>query len=193
MKIGHKLWLKGGILAFGFFSSFCFGLILVKDDFEHNHTMHEGHKHVFQIKNPMIGMPVPPSNLGLFDGQYFDIKDMIKGQKAILFFWRSGCPHCVKALRGQDKTAKQLEVKGIKFISINQGEEIDKIRIFLKNKASGSTCFVDLKGNLASELKVIGVPSYYFINENGLVVRIEHELTEDMIRDFIKSKGIHDK
>jgi peroxiredoxin len=143
---------------------------------------HSGYLSRFQ--HPAVGMAVPSLKLEDIDGQEVDLAELIKGKKAVLFFWSSTCAHCVKQLRDQEALKQQMESGGIEYMLINSFEESGRIRRFLEKMSSRTPCYMDPGGLLASALKVTGVPAYYFIDEKGIVVKAAHELTGEMIRDF---------
>ncbi len=177
MKINFKTWLKIILSIIVFFISFYSVRSLLNDNLKHED---------FQFQNPAIGIAVPSVKLAEPDAQEVDLRELIKGQKAIIFFWSSACPHCVKAIERQDKQEKELAAKGIRFLSINQGEEIGRIQQFWERKKLEGDFWVDINNTLPSILKIVGVPSYYFVNEKGVIVMVEHKLTKGMIKYFMK-------
>lgn len=171
----NHIWLKAGLSVIVFFGAFSFVRSLRNSCVGHDH---------FKFHNPAVGTAVPSSKLISLDGQEVDIEELIRGQKAILFFWSSTCPHCLKMLQEQEETKQQLESIGIKYISINSVERTSIVRNFLKRRFPKANAYVDPEGKLASALQVIGFPSYYFINEKGVLAQVGHDLTQDMIRNF---------
>lgn len=131
------------------------------------------------ISANLIGEPAPEFTLELFSGGQKSLASVRDGKKAILMFWSTWCPHCHEELRALSAKLKALEEQGIKLILVDFGETKEQVgRYFTRYKLNLDT-FMDEEGLTQGAYNVIGLPTIYFIDAQGIVRNISHHVPEN--------------
>jgi len=93
-----------------------------------------------------------------------------RGQKVILFFWTTWCPHCRQALSDFAEEYPQLQKIDIELISIDIGESAAKVSSFVKRKRLPYQTLLDKNSSVAKSYGVRGVPSVRLLSSSGQVI-----------------------
>ena len=93
-----------------------------------------------------------------------------EGQKVILFFWTTWCPHCRQALSDFAEEYPQLQESGIELVSIDIGESAVKVSSFVKRKRLPYQTLLDRNSSVAKSYGVRGVPSVRLLSQSGQVI-----------------------
>ena len=101
------------------------------------------------------------------------------GQPAMIFFWATWCPHCRSQLTELTQQREDIEEKGIKVILVDVGEDAQKVKAYFNANNISLDTFLDQDGVVANDYKVIGVPTFFFVDTEGTVVAAEHSLISD--------------
>lgn len=97
-----------------------------------------------------------------------------KGRPAILFFWTTWCPYCVKELRQLNTMHPELSKDGIEIFSINEDEYVDKVPKFVKNYSLTYRVLLDTERKASDAYGIVGVPTYILVNKEGRIVFNNH-------------------
>jgi len=128
-------------------------------------------------KNPLIGQQAPDFTLETLSGKEINMTQYRDGQPAMIFFWATWCPHCRVQLRELSLQQEQIEGKGIKIILVDVGEGLPKVRSYMEANNISFDIFFDTNTELASEYQIVGVPTFFFIDKDGIIVSAENILT----------------
>ena len=115
--------------------------------------------------------------------------DMAKyrdGKKAIIFFWATWCPHCREQIKELNAQGPSILQKGIKILLVDIGEDADEVKAHAARNKINFDIFLDKDSTVAEEYQIIGVPTFYFIDEKGVVVAVTHALPENLEEVFKK-------
>ncbi|MCX7997737.1 MAG: TlpA family protein disulfide reductase [Leptospiraceae bacterium] len=87
-------------------------------------------------------------------------------QKKVIYVWATWCVVCKSTLWLVKWNEKILSFFGISFYSIEEGENLEKLREYVRER---DVTFPVLLGNekLIQELGIRGYPTYIFINKNS--------------------------
>jgi len=129
--------------------------------------------------NPLIGQLAPDFTLGTLSGRDETMSLICSGQPAMIFFWATWCPHCRRQLTELTQQRADIEGKGIKVILVDVGEDLRKVKAYFNAKNISFDTFLDQDGVEADNYKIIGVPTFFFINTEGTVVAAGHSLISD--------------
>ncbi len=99
------------------------------------------------------------------------------GQKAIIFFWATWCPHCRRQLTELNNLHAQLEEKNIKVALVDIQEDAETVRAHLGNRQISMNVFLDKNAQIAEQYQLIGVPTLFFVDEKGIIKNSEHEIS----------------
>ncbi|MEW6008804.1 MAG: TlpA disulfide reductase family protein [Candidatus Omnitrophota bacterium] len=107
--------------------------------------------------------PLKAPNFSLPDlnGKQVSLSDFKSKGNLVLFFWATWCPHCRVAL-------EQLRAKSGKFtlITINVGEQKNKIEKFMQKNAYNYTVLLDEENDVAFSYGVLGIPTFIAIDKD---------------------------
>ncbi|MGR3304326.1 MAG: TlpA family protein disulfide reductase [Candidatus Scalindua sp.] len=135
----------------------------------------------------MIGKPVPDFTLKTLKKDKVNLAEYRNGKKTIIFFWATWCPHCREAMGKLNENSKELIKKDIKLVLINQGEREKIVKNYIQKNNIEFDIFLDEEMSLMEPYGLIGVPTFFFINEEGIVKDVQHILPEkyqDIFSEF---------
>ena len=138
------------------------------------------------LVNPLIGKPAKSFTLETLNGKKMSLEEFREGKKAIVFFWATWCPHCRQAITKLNSQKDELEKKDIRIILVDIGESKPEVRRYVETKEIGFDVFLDSDSSVAEGYEIIGVPTFYFINKEGIINDVQHELPSNY--DQILSK-----
>ncbi|MCA9399241.1 MAG: TlpA family protein disulfide reductase [Candidatus Omnitrophica bacterium] len=142
------------------------------------------HAQFFMMENPLIGEVAPDFTRTTTSGAQKNMTDFRDGQNAIIFYWATWCPHCREQLKELNKQKADLEARGIKLILVDVGENAAQVQSYLKKNKIDMEVFLDTDSALSDEYALIGVPSFFFVNKEGIVLDVLHGLPESLDEIF---------
>ena len=128
----------------------------------------------FVKEDALLGQPAKEFTLPTLGGQTMSLTEMRAGSGAIMFFWATWCPHCRRTLSDIDKAVASIRAKGIKVILVDVGEDADTVRAYFKRNNMQFDCFLDGKSAVAEQYQLIGVPTFFLLNKDGVVKFVDH-------------------
>ena len=140
------------------------------------------------LTNQTIGRPAADFTLQTTQGKESNMTQFRAGKKAIIFFWATWCPHCRVALKDLNQNLAQIEAKGIKIIPVDLGEALEEVRAYIQKNKIAMDIFLDKESSLAEPYNIIGVPTFYFVDEAGKISAVLHSLPKDLETAFSKSR-----
>ncbi len=133
----------------------------------------------FFLENENVGKPVKDFTLKTVGGAPVSLTDFRQGGKAVIFFWATWCPHCRRELTELNKNKSTLEQKGIKVVLVDVGEEEEAVRRYAQSNNIGMTIFLDETTSVAEEYGLVGVPTFYLVDKQGIVRHVDHAMPEN--------------
>ena len=116
----------------------------------------------------MVGKPAPEVDLELLDGGRFTLKEQ-KGKVVILDFWATWCEPCVREMPLVAKVVDDFREKRVVLYCLNQREDSDTIREFLKDKDLKVGVGLDAEGDAGNAYSVKGIPTLVLVDKAGVV------------------------
>ena len=142
----------------------------------------------FFMEKQGIGKAVKDFTLKVVGGEEVNLKKYIEGKRAVIFFWATWCPHCAKELQVLNQQREEILQKDIKIVLVDVGEGEAIVDRYLKKKNITMDVFLDEESKVSDDYELIGVPTFYFVDENGVVSDVTHALPKDLEAVFTKSK-----
>jgi peroxiredoxin len=142
------------------------------------------------MENELIGQPAPNFTLNTVSGEKIEMNQYRDGKNAIVFFWATWCPHCRSALKELNAKSEQIEAKGIKLVIVDLGEEKNVVSKYLQKNKIGFNVFLDVESELGETYGLIGVPTFFFVDQKGIVKAVKHSLPEKLESMFAASKNV---
>jgi len=130
----------------------------------------------FMFENPMVNKKAPDFTTQTILGGQQSLDQYRDGQKAIIFFWATWCPHCRKQLSELSNLMSNLEEGGVKIILVDLGEQPEQVKAYLQKNKIDHEVFLDERQEVAEQYGIIGVPTFYFVNKDGVIKAVEHEI-----------------
>ena len=118
-----------------------------------------------------------------------------KGNVLLVNFWATWCPPCIKEMPSLDRLQLKLN-KNFKVLAISEDRNgIKKVKdFFAENNINNLEQYFDVKGKLAKELELIGLPTTLVVDKKGYIIGryqgdIEWDDTEviKFINNFIEN------
>jgi len=136
------------------------------------------------FQNPLLGETAQDFTLRSLSGEEVNFEEFRSGQPAILFFWATWCPHCRTELRELADRKSDLEGKGVKLVLIDLEENEDTIRSYLERNNIEIDVLLDENSAVAGQYSIMGVPTYFLIDAEGIVRAVEHVFPESF-KDYL--------
>lgn len=92
-----------------------------------------------------------------------------KGHVVYLDFWASWCDPCRKSFPWMNQLKDRYGTQGLEIIAINLDKTRDKSKSFLAATLPRFTIAFDPQGETAERYQVMGMPSSYLIDRNGMI------------------------
>ena len=131
------------------------------------------------MQNPLVGQSAPDFTLKIYNGNKVNMTQLRENKSAIIFFWATWCPHCREALKELNQNLPQFESKGIKVMLVDLGETEREVKSYAERNKVGATIFLDQDSSLAENYGIIGVPTFIFIDQKGIVKAVEYALPDN--------------
>jgi len=113
-----------------------------------------------------------------------------KGKKLILNLWATTCPYCVKEMPELNRFYKDFKDKGYTIVGINLGEDKKTVESFIEERNYDFVILLDPSLETPSYYVIPGLPTTYFIDEEGVIVDIKlGSVTYNDLIDMIEVFG----
>ena len=110
-------------------------------------------------------------------GKEVSLKEIIDNGPVLFAFWTTWCPACRRGIAGLMDPDSKMDTSRV--ILVNIGEKKENVEGFLSRfGVTPFTVLLDYQGVLASDCRVVGIPSYIVIDRDGKVDFVGHYLPE---------------
>jgi thiol-disulfide isomerase/thioredoxin len=117
----------------------------------------------------IVGPDGNPAPLADLDGNPVRLTDL-RGRPVWINFWASWCPPCQAETPTIRDTAAAYAPQGLEVIGISVQEATeDDVRAYAEKYGLGYTIAADLAGDVFRLYRVFGLPTHYFLDENGVI------------------------
>ena len=119
-----------------------------------------------------IGFTAPDFTLPTTDNKEFKLSDY-RGKPVILNFWASWCGPCRYEVPAFKSFYDKYKDEGVSIIAVNTQDNPDSALAYAKSDGLKFTVPVDPQGKVSGLYNVRGLPTTYFIDENGIITSIK--------------------
>jgi peroxiredoxin len=121
-----------------------------------------------------IGRPAPAFQLPVFGAKdrHLALND-VRGKVVLLDFWASWCGPCRQSFPLYEKLRAEMPAADFTLLAINLDEMTDAPQTFLSEHPVQYTSLADPAGEVAKAYGLLGMPSSYVIDRDG-IVRARH-------------------
>jgi len=122
----------------------------------------------------VVGKPAPAFELPVFGSESRHVAlESLRGKVVLLDFWASWCGPCRQSFPLYEKLHGELPAQDFTLLAINLDEMADGPAAFLYEHPVSYTSLADPAGDVARKFGLIGMPTSFVIDRDG-VVRSRH-------------------
>lgn len=137
-----------------------------------------GRAQAFRLQETGICKNLEDFLLRDMSGEEVALGELIEDAPLLFVFWTSWCPYCRITIRDLISTASQINTSQVALINI--GESRRKVEAFLSRfRDNPFRVLLDAQGELASDCRIVGVPTFIIIDKEGEVEFTGHYLPEN--------------
>ena len=116
------------------------------------------------------GSLAPDFEIGLLDGGTLRLSELL-GKVVVLNFWASWCPPCRAEMPAFQSISQEYADQGVVFVGVAVSDTEDDAGGFMAQAGVTYPLGLDTTGDISKEYMVVVMPTTYFINREGEVVR----------------------
>jgi peroxiredoxin len=132
---------------------------------------------------PAVGSPAPGFQLPLLNGGTFRLSDY-RGRYVWINFWATWCPPCRAEMPDIEKVWKEEQGGDLVLVAVDFGEDRATVDAFIKKLGLTFPVALDSSGQLTTNYRVVGLPTHFFIDKDGILREIRIGLmSEASMRD----------
>ncbi len=113
-----------------------------------------------------VTRPAPDFTLTTLDGDSLTLSDY-QGQVVLVNFWASWCPPCNAEVDDLNAYYEAHKDEGFTIIGVNVEDTPEDAKAFVEQHGVAFPIVIDTEAKVAGDYNVIGLPSSYFINQDG--------------------------
>jgi thiol-disulfide isomerase/thioredoxin len=117
---------------------------------------------------PRIDQPAPEFNMRTLDGKVVSLSDY-KGKPVWIGFWASWCPPCRAENPDIEAMYQKYKDQGLVILAPAIGEDSNTVSGYVKRTGLTFTVGVDETTQLAANYRIVGIPTHFFIDRDGVV------------------------
>lgn len=102
------------------------------------------------------------------DGKTYRLSDY-RGKYVVLNFWATWCPPCREEIPSMERMWQKVKDRNVQLLAVNVGEDADTIFKFLGSYPMSFPSLLDPEGEIIDSYPVVGLPTTYIINPQGMV------------------------
>lgn len=127
-----------------------------------------GNGSVHEMGNVKVGQVAPDFSTLDLSNKMVSLSSY-RGQRVVLMdFWATWCGPCRMEMVELDSLQKKLKGADFEILSLDQQEEADNVRRFIKRKQYGFHVLLD-DGTASSKYGVRGIPTLVLVDTNGII------------------------
>ena len=149
-----------------------------------------GAKRPAQLRG-MEGKPVPKLTLTEWIGQKQNLAKL-KGKIVVVDFWATWCPPCRAAIPKNVALVNKYKSRGVVLLGVHDSRRgADKMAAMAKDKGINYPLAVDTAGASTKAWKVRFWPTYFVIDQNGVVraAGLKPSKVEDVVKALLNEKA----
>ncbi len=119
---------------------------------------------------PPVVKPFPAPDFTLKDeeGKEYRLSNF-RGKVVVLMFWATWCPPCRYEMPSMERARRKVEGQDIVMLGVNVGEDDTTVFAFTGRYRVKFPLLLDRDGAVVAKFPVIGLPTTFIIDPNGMV------------------------
>jgi thiol-disulfide isomerase/thioredoxin len=131
-----------------------------------------------QATSPWLDKPAPEITLPVLDGEPIALAKL-RGRPIVLDFWATWCGPCIGSMPTMMELADEFQGR-VEFFAVNQQEDPDEVRDFLKARLWKLRVGLDEDGALGRTFGVEAIPYLLVIDAEGIVRHVHVGASPDL-------------
>jgi thiol-disulfide isomerase/thioredoxin len=128
------------------------------------------------------GQVAPDFELELLEGGDARLTEF-RGHPVVLNFWATWCQPCRQEMPQLVEAYDTNKDAGLIVVGLNMQEGRDLIKPFADERGIDYPILIDRDGDVGDEYRLLGLPTTYFIDANGVIVSVFRGPLEDKVQD----------
>jgi thiol-disulfide isomerase/thioredoxin len=130
-----------------------------------------------------VGDSIPDFGLRAFDGSEIS-RSTLAGRPAVVIFWNTWCPNCMKELPEIKKLHDEYGSKGVSFLAVNTAlnDSEPRARAYWEKAGHAFPSGFDRYFEIAQAFGVFAVPTILVIDSRGVVLYKQAALPDDIVQ-----------
>jgi peroxiredoxin len=91
------------------------------------------------------------------------------GKPVVIRFWADWCKYCEPEMRAIEPIYQQLKSQGLEVLAINAGQDRKTVLDYMVKLGVSYPALLDERSSIAKQFGVVGLPTTYFIDAQGVV------------------------
>ena len=138
---------------------------------------------------PQKGGAVPDFKLERLEGGELSFASL-QGKVVLLDFWATWCKPCHEQTRLLNELYPDVRASGVEFLGVNSGEDVEKVKSFVKPGTFAYPVLLDPTDSLSLELDVVALPTLIIVDKGGKISFFHEGLLDAAaLRREIKKAG----
>lgn len=121
----------------------------------------------------MLACSAQATELTELSGSPVSSMQQLEGKVVLVDFWASWCTPCRKSFPWLNTVQQRHAADGLVILAVNEDQVLAEASTFLQQVPANFSILYDHEGALATQYKVMGMPSSYLIDKKG-VIRFQH-------------------
>lgn len=120
--------------------------------------------------SPREGFSAPDFTLETLDGRQMTLSDL-RGQVVLVNFWASWCPPCRAEMPAIERVYRSYKDLGLEVLAVNttNQDDVAAAAAFVQELGLSFPIPLDHTGAVSASYNLRGLPSSYFIDEQGVI------------------------
>ncbi len=116
-----------------------------------------------------IGDKLPAFELPKLGGENVSLPGAAAGKIAIIHFWASWCPLCVREMAAIEAVQSEYGGSGVACYSINSGETEEAAKAYVAKTKATYTVLLDSKMEVTKQCGVLSIPTTFICDRDGTI------------------------
>lgn len=139
-------------------------------------------------KQLINGQPAPGFTLERLKSGTLRFPNDLEGRITAIRFWADWCPFCEDEMRQLEPVYRKYRDRGLIILAINVRQNRDTTANFVDKLSISYDTLLDTAGEVARAYGVIGLPTTFFVDGNGLLqTRVLGESTPEIFEEIVRN------
>ncbi len=116
-----------------------------------------------------VGDIAPAFQTTRADGSRASFPQDWAGKPVVIRFWADWCKYCEPEMKAIEPIFQQLAPQGLQVLAVNAGQDRPTVKAYMEKLGVSYPALLDEDSAIAKRYGVVGLPTTYFIDAQGVV------------------------